>query len=294
MIPSAYRCISCGSRSDAWKPFCPDCGAGSLRDIALGAPAKRAAKTGTLESAPPLAGIRISTGVDGLDKVLGSSWRNPDIRGAHAPSVVLFAGSSGSGKSTLLLRLVQSIKLPDKRRGIQYLTSEQTLSELKDNAERLGLTRQDMAKVDAHETKYLRDVIAHMHRKNPHVVIVDSLNELSDPDNDTSDLQANLIRTADAFKRESEKYKRAIILVSHMNKKEEVAGVQRIQHIVSAVMLLTRDPAHEDRRILVCPKKNRFGPTNDKACFLMTKNGLIDMPDVTVEEKDFSGRARDA
>lgn len=239
----------------------------------------------SLADAPALKGVRISTGIDGLDRVFGADWRT-GASGIHVPSVTLLAGAAGTGKSTLLLRMSARIKLKPKRK-IQYVTSEQTLSEIRENAERIGLQRSEIENIEAEEAKELEDVLKAMRRVNPQVAIVDSLNELIDTKNDTADAQANSIRTITAFKEEAEKRDRAIILITHMNKKEEIAGVQRLQHIVSVVMKIEKDPKKAGRVFVGCPGKNRFGSTTQRAWFTMTEHGLIDAldPEKEVEEE---------
>lgn len=236
-------------------------------------------------------GVRVSTGIEGLDRVLGHDWRDPEKTGIHVPSVILFAGAAGSGKSTLLLRLAARIKLKS-RRPFQYVTSEQTLSEIRENAERLGLSNEEIRRIEAEECVELQDVLKAMKKVNPQVAVVDSLNELVDSKNDTNDTQANMIRYATAFKVEAETNNRAIILITHMNKQHEIAGVQRLQHIVSTVMILSSDARDKTKRKIGCPKKNRFGNTADEAWFSMTEHGLIDAAKPEPEEVEPRDRWR--
>lgn len=233
----------------------------------------------TLADAPPLDGVRVSTGIAGLDMVLGTDWRTGK-RGIYVPSSVLFAGAAGCGKSTLLLQMAARIQT----KRFLYLSTEQTLSEIKENAERIGLTKEQIAGIEADRVTELAEAIKIMNESNPQIVVIDSLNEMLDSPGDTGDVQMNMVRITTAFKEHAEKYKRGIILITHMNKKEEIAGVQRIQHIVSAVMKMEKD---ENRgkmaRSLMCPQKNRFGDTSMIARFSMTKAGLEDVVDAPEE-----------
>ncbi len=222
-------------------------------------------------------GIRISTGIEGFDRVLGTNWRTKKS-GINVPSTVLLAGAAGVGKSTLLMRVASSLET----RKFLYLSTEQTLEEIRDNAERCGLTIKDMKRIEAHRISTLEEALKLMRKRDPRVVVLDSLNELVDPRRDTGDVHANLIRTTNSLKLEAEKRNRAIILITHMNKKEEIAGVQRIQHIVSAVM---RFEKRGKLRVVHCPDKNRFGSTSEKAYFKMTERGMEDAVNVAEEEK---------
>lgn len=279
-----FKCGDCSARSDVWMPYCPNCGSerGLLSPAAMASP--RGSRGKTLADAPPLGGTRVQTGIDGLDKVLGTDWRTK-AKGLRIPSTVLFAAAAGTGKSTMLLKVGAEMKFKSRERKFLYLTSEQTLSEIRENAERCEFTTEQIRRIQAEEVHELQDALKCMRRYNPQVVVMDSLNELIDTPNDTGDVQANLIRMVTEFKKESEQKERGIILITHMNKKEDVAGVQRLQHIVSAVMKLERDEIRK-RLVLGCPKKNRFGSTAEKAYFLMTPRGLVETVDAADHEED--------
>lgn len=280
-ISYQYRCRECGARSDHWTSGCPACTAFGAMVVADGMEAiPQEKKRKTLADAPALTGLRISTGIDGLDRVLGADWRTGK-RGVHVPSTVLFAGAAGCGKSTLLLQMAARINT----RRFLYLSSEQILAEIKENAERIGLSEEEIGCIEADRVVELSQAIQRMHDSNPQVVVVDSLNELLDSPNDRGDVQANMIRITTALKEEAERHNRAIFLITHMNKKEEISGVQRIQHIVSAVMKIERDATRgKMARSLGCPDKNRFGSTDMIARFVMTKGGLEDVVDAPEEE----------
>src|SRR6188472_2091406 len=124
-----YTCSRCGSVSDYWSSNCPDCNAYAAMLAPGELPRSKDRPSKSLADAKPLSGVRISTGVAGLDRVLGTSWRT-GAQGIHIPSQVLLAGSAGSGKSTLLMRVAARVATPN----FLYLSTEQTLEEIRDNA----------------------------------------------------------------------------------------------------------------------------------------------------------------
>lgn len=264
-----FRCSECGSHADAWVACCPSCEQSYvLTPVLAGVARPPPPRPRTLGDAPALPDVRVSTGVPGLDRVLGTSWRTGKS-GVHVPSTVLFAGAAGAGKSTLLLRVAAAVRT----KRFLYASTEQTVAEIRDNAERVGLTPDEIARIPAARIETLEELTGLLAEQDPRVVVLDSFNELVDPRHDTGDVQANLVRHATALKLESEAKDRAFLLITHMNKKEEVAGVQRVQHIVSAVLRLEK---RGDTRVVHCPDKNRFGTTDARAYFRMTDRGLAD------------------
>ncbi len=71
---------------------------------------------------------RLSTGLTGLDEVLGG--------GLVPGSVVLLAGDPGIGKSTLLLQVANYVAAKQK---ILYVSGEESASQVKLRASRLGI-----------------------------------------------------------------------------------------------------------------------------------------------------------
>lgn len=227
-----------------------------------------AAAPKTLADVKSIVEKRIDTGIEGMNVVLGTDFKTGK-RGINVPSSILFGGRAGCGKTLLLTRMMASIQSS----RVLYASSEQTLEEIRTNAERVGLTEDDLARFSAFYSPSWPEIKAEILRRNPEVVVIDSLNELTDEENDVHDKQENLIRYVNEMKQISEQKKRAFIIISHLNKKEEIAGAQRIQHIVSGVMRIEKDGHY---RVLYCPGKNRWGASDVKVYFRMTPRGLVD------------------
>src|SRR4030095_16585366 len=94
-VRTVLSCRECGQQLARWAGRCPGCGAwgtieeGGLRSLAAGSPEALAPEDA--------AERRVSTGLPGIDRVLG---------GGLVPSMVaLLAGEPGIGKATLLLQL---------------------------------------------------------------------------------------------------------------------------------------------------------------------------------------------
>lgn len=226
----------------------------------------------TLADVPRMIEIRIRTGNAGLDDVLGG--------GLFMPSVVLFSGSAGSGKSSLLMEVAFRMEAPIRngKRSVLYVSSEEDLEEIRARAEKFGYG-DELDNLWVLASEELGEVLAKIREINPSVVILDSLNDLMDTEHDTNDPMRNLELHTYALVDEARANKRALILVSHQNKKDDVVGTKKIQHRVHVVMRLDRvDIGEHKLRMLHCPHKNRKGPTGVEVYYEMTKSGLRQVP----------------
>src|SRR5438874_4562832 len=133
---SLSACQSCGAASPKWLGRCPECGEWNSYVEEAPAPAPSAGAA----SARPLSGIetrsddRVSTGLPGLDRVLGG--------GLVAGSVVLLGGEPGVGKSTLLLQAARGIAAGS--REVLYAAGEESAGQVRLRADRLGITEKNV------------------------------------------------------------------------------------------------------------------------------------------------------
>lgn len=216
---------------------------------------------------------RISTGIAGLDIVLGEDWRTGKS-GVHVPSSVLLAGKSGIGKTTLMLHMSASIKTEK----FLYITSDQTVEQIHDIAERIGIPAEKIKHTAIEHTRERYKAIELMRKHDPKVVVIDSVDEIFDSPYFNGDFPANAIRVVTSLIEESRKYNRAIFLIARATKKEDFAWIQKITPALSTVMRLDLDKPNDLRpyaRILACPDKNRFGDNSKVTKFDMTSNGLL-------------------
>src|SRR5436309_15315599 len=126
-----YACAECGYSTGRWLGRCPGCSTyGSLVE-------ERAASAAKPEAAArPLLRLveveaeeaeRIPTGAAELDRVLGG--------GLVPASLVLVGGEPGVGKSTLLLMALRAMSAT---RAVLLITGEESASQVKLRADRLG------------------------------------------------------------------------------------------------------------------------------------------------------------
>ena len=134
-----FACSRCGGIQPKWLGKCPDCGEWNslseqvVHDVAedrhrpLVAVDDDAPLVAPIDDVPPDAAHRWATGLSEFDRVLGG--------GLVPGSAVLIGGDPGIGKSTLLLQAGHAMAA--LRRKTLYITSEESLGQLRLRADRL-------------------------------------------------------------------------------------------------------------------------------------------------------------
>ncbi|MDP8292620.1 MAG: ATPase domain-containing protein, partial [Candidatus Orphnella occulta] len=170
---TVFICQSCGSQSPKWLGRCPECDEWnsfveeSLRDN--GAKGVRSVIADIVSSDAPkkLSAIeqkdllRTNTQIGELDRVLGGGL----VKG----SAILVGGEPGIGKSTLML---QAANVISKERRVLYVSGEESLSQIKLRAQRLGLSSENLYIVN--ETDLVR-IIEHIKDIKPYMAVIDSI-----------------------------------------------------------------------------------------------------------------------
>ena len=146
-----YKCNSCGFTQPRWLGRCPECGEWnsfeewvqeSASSVAGNSSSTLRAKPTALSAVNAQEGVRLSTGIEEFDRVLGG--------GAMLRSAILLGGEPGIGKSTLLLQTAASISqrvpsttqgsIAGNKRKILYVSGEESAPQIKARAQRLGIT----------------------------------------------------------------------------------------------------------------------------------------------------------
>lgn len=104
---------------------------------------------------------RYSTGDSELDLVLGG--------GIVKGSLILIGGSPGIGKSTLLLKVAGYLA---KERNILYVSGEESLSQIKLRADRLGVSEKSLYLFSEIEFEKIREKIE---ERDYSILIIDSI-----------------------------------------------------------------------------------------------------------------------
>ncbi len=275
-VKSEYVCTECGSVFGKWYGKCPSCGEwNTIEEQESEVPVQKsgfgkAAQRTVVPHAKPLSlsfdsdaiieEDRQSTGIGEFDRVLGGGL----VKG----SVTLLSGEPGIGKSTLLLQICD--RLPGK---LLYVSGEESPAQIKLRAKRLGISGASML---LYTETDVEEVLAEIAAVSPDVVIIDSIQTMSDSSvgigvgsvSQVKNTAAKLIRLA---KTEGT----SVIIVGHVNKDGGIAGPKVLEHMVDTVLYFDGDKQYAYRMLRAV--KNRFGSTNEIGMFEMRAEGLTEV-----------------
>jgi DNA repair protein RadA/Sms len=202
--------------------------------------------------------------VSELDRVLGG--------GLVPGAVVLLAGEPGVGKSTLLLEVAAQAARTGR---VLYVTGEESAGQVRLRAERTGAVHDELYLAAESD---LGAIVGHVDELRPDLLIVDSVQTMSNADADgapggvTQTRAVTVALTALAKERAL-----PVLLVGHVTKDGGIAGPRVLEHVVDVVLAFEGDK-HSTLR-MVRGVKNRFGPADEVGCFEMRDSGIVGMPD---------------
>lgn len=214
-----------------------------------------------LAEAEEFAGAVFSTGTAALDRVLG--------KGLVPGSAILVGGEPGIGKSTLLLQMAGAVA--QSGRKVVYLSGEESLSQIRSRAERLGLLHDNLY---ALATSQAEDIFPLIEGEDaPALLILDSVQTLTS--SRAEGLPGNVSQVRAVATEVVERCKKshtAVVLVGHVTKDGTLAGPRLLEHMVDTVISLEGDRQQLFRLLRVL--KNRFGPNQEMLIFQMMEQGL--------------------
>ena len=266
---TVYHCKECGAQYPKWQGFCSQCGVWNSieeEEIIVGKQDKPnqsftahslTSKPVRLSDIEQRAETRLTMGDPELDRVLGG--------GLVEGSFVLLGGEPGIGKSTLILQTV--LRLPYKT---LYVSGEESLSQLKMRADRIGDTNGDCL---IYTETSLEKILHTAQEVAPQLLVIDSIQTIQTELSDSSPGSVSQIREcATALLKYCKTEGVAVILIGHINKEGSIAGPKVLEHTVDVVLQFDGDK-HYMYRILR-GQKNRFGSTAELGIYEMRQSGL--------------------
>lgn len=265
-----FTCQQCGTKTPRWSGKCDQCGAWNslVEEAAPSAPAGfggRKAITAAPLVAQSLASVetqhlpRLPSGLQEVDTVLGG--------GIVPGSVMLLSGDPGIGKSTLVLQLAA---LVGRSQPVLYVSGEESATQLKLRAERLGLEAGGIELLIETRADHIAATIA---SSSYGLVIVDSIQtmaaeSLTGSPGTVGQITASAQLLAGAAKR----HNTAMIMIGHVTKEGNIAGPKVLEHLVDVVLYLEGDRYGAFKALRGI--KNRFGSTSEVGIFEMGEQGL--------------------
>jgi DNA repair protein RadA/Sms len=204
--------------------------------------------------------VRIATGIEGMDRVLGG--------GLVPGSLILVAGEPGVGKSTLLLQVAAS--LAGDGAPAVYVSGEESARQVALRAQRIGGVSGHLLLLPETSCEL---VLAELESLEPRLVVVDSVQTMVVEEVDGIAGSVSQVRQVAArFQHLAKTRGVPVVLVGHVTKEGSIAGPKLLEHLVDVVMSLDGEPGH-DLRVLRAGK-NRFGTVAELALYSMSDRGL--------------------
>ena len=170
-VKSKYVCQNCGYESAGYLGKCPECSSWSsfIEEVEHSSDLKSSSVL-LPDAFPPMklndikmgSEIRVKTNISELDRVLGG--------GIVQGSLILIAGDPGIGKSTILLQT--SGELCKQNKKVLYISAEESASQIKLRAERLGVKSDNLYIYPQTNFELIKK---HVEEMKPDLVIVDSI-----------------------------------------------------------------------------------------------------------------------
>lgn len=266
---SVFFCGECGYESTKWLGKCPACGSWNTMLEQKKISSIPSINNLTYAHAIPLADVtttasgRVSSGIGELDRVLGG--------GIVPGSVTLLGGDPGIGKSTLLMQTAAELT---KQGTVLYVTGEESASQLKLRAERLGVGG-DMLILAEND---LSAIESEVDRIKPAYVMIDSIQTMYSADCSGTNGSISQIREATSLiTRMAKRTGAATFIVGHVTKDGAIAGPRILEHMVDTVLYFEGD--RQDSFRLLRSVKNRFGSTDEIGVFEMRSTGMAEISD---------------
>ena len=272
-IKSKFVCQNCGYETAGYLGKCPECGswASFVEEINSPALKKESPSIDVIDSFPPMklseiemnSEIRMSTNISEFDRVLGG--------GIVQGSLTLIAGDPGIGKSTILLQT--SGEICKKEKTVLYISAEESASQIKLRAERLGVKSDSLY---IYPQTNLELIKKHIEELKPDLVIIDSIQAVYTSLIQSSAGSVSQIRECtNSLMQIAKSQNVSIIVIGHVTKEGNIAGPKVLEHMVDTVIQFEGDK-YKTYRILRSIK-NRFGNTSEVGIFEMSSKGLSEV-----------------
>lgn len=286
-----FICSNCNAVFLGWQAKCTNCGNfGTIEEVEASSYKtldKDIVKTDVqkLKNINIDKDIRFITGIKELNRVLGG--------GVVKDSVNILTARPGCGKSTLLLQL--ALDFARKKIKTLYISAEESALQIKSRANRI--TKDIPDDIFIHSTTIMDDAIKSIKKTDAEIIILDSIQTVTL--NEFTARAASPTQTVECISKlvtlaKDPNKKRAVFMVCHMTKQDEMAGLRTLEHMVDSVLLL--EGQSDDSLRTLTSTKNRFGRTGEVGLFKMEENGLLEIENpseffVTKREKDICASA---
>lgn len=272
-VKSKWICQQCGYETAGYLGKCPECGSwGSFtEEVQSNLKPQNVSPQGIANDTKPSLindihigeEVRISTNISEFDRILGG--------GLVQGSLVLIAGDPGIGKSTILLQT--SGELCKNGQKILYVSAEESASQLKLRANRLGIKAENLY---IYPQTNLESIRAQIDELQPDMIVIDSIQAIYSQTISSSAGSVSQIRECCNILMQIAKNRGiTTIVIGHVTKDGNIAGPKILEHIVDTVISFEGDKYKSYR--MLRSMKNRFGNTSEVGIFEMQTQGLVEV-----------------
>ena len=264
---TVFICQSCGAESLKWVGSCPQCEEwNSYTEKAVSA-------SEAVRSSAPMQELSSISLENTPRLLLDFSEFNRVLGGGIVPgSLVLIGGDPGIGKSTLLLQVAASVA--EKQGKVLYVSGEESISQIKLRAERLGLNGNELFTLPETRMEAILDRAAEL---TPHLAIIDSIQTMYQEGAGAAGSVSQVRECTLQLMQWAKSSGIPVFLVGHVTKEGAIAGPHVLEHMVDVVLYLEGERFSANR--ILRSVKNRFGSTNEIGIFEMRDRGLVEVTD---------------
>lgn len=268
------KCVLCGKELAPNKMQCPSCKMWNVDKLSS------APGTSSETSGPDYITLDKVTSAK-KDRILCGPWDYVFGGGIVRTSCNLIGGAPGAGKSTLFLQMADAMggKL---QKEVAYIATEEALEEIKERAERLKLKNIHLVGMIS-AMGGLPNVSEILEKHKPAAIFLDSVQGLAGQSEQVAIELCNIMKKVATIR------KAPVMISSHVNKSDEIAGLMALQHVVDCTS--TFFPDEHGIRIHEI-EKNRNGRAFISTTYEMTETGLevleleADKADEVIDDED--------
>lgn len=164
---------------------------------------------------------------------------------------------------------------PSGGNTVLYVSGEESSEQVALRAQRIGAVHD---RVYVAEETELEQILAHLNALQPDLLIVDSVQTVATSAIDSrAGGVAQVHEVTQTLTRWAKEQGTATLLVGQSTRENSVAGPRALEHLVDTVLTFEGDRTSALR--LLRTMKNRFGPTDEVACFEHEEDGLREVSD---------------
>lgn len=276
-VKTVYKCSECGTKYSKFQGKCTAYGCGKWNTIVEEIEeqsksnstnrAKKAMVRSKVKKASEIQEtemFRIVTGIPEFDRVVGG--------GLVKDSVTALTSVPGGGKTTLNTMI--SGLLSEQGKRVLYATGEESESQVKNRINRLMEKTPENVWILSDNS--MDAVLCAVEEIDPDLIIIDSIQTFALEEYQSRagsptqviECASSLVSIAKNVNRP-----RAVIMISQVNKENEMVGRKELEHLVDTVLSIDGENIEELRVVNVI--KNRFGMAGETGFFRMTEKGMI-------------------